>query len=262
MKKGITAPDIKALKGKRVITSLTAYDYYTAKYLDEAGIDFILVGDSISMVIYGHESTLGATMEMMCMHTDAVARGTKNALVVGDLPFLSYQTSTRKAVENAGRLMLSGAGAVKLEGGIEFADVVGKIVRAGIPVLGHIGMQPQSIHAVGGYKTMGKDEKSRQYLINSAKALEEAGCFGIVLEKVDCDTSREITQAVSVPTIGIGCGRTTDGQILVVNDILGLYDEFTPPFVRKYANLKEEIIKATRNYIEDVINAEYPPDKT
>ncbi|MFP4458693.1 MAG: 3-methyl-2-oxobutanoate hydroxymethyltransferase [Candidatus Zixiibacteriota bacterium] len=258
MKKKTTAPKIKAFKGKRPITSLTAYDYYTAKYLEEAGIDFILVGDSISMVVYGYETTLDATMEMMCMHTDAVSRGAKNTLVVGDLPFMSYQSSVEKAIENAGKLIMAGAGAVKLEGGLEFAITAERIIRAGIPVLGHIGMQPQSIHAVGGYKTAGKTEESEKYLIESAKALEDAGCFGIVLEKVSSEASKKITETINIPTIGIGCGNTTDGQILVVNDILGLYDEFTPPFVKKYANLKENILTAVKEYISDVKEGNYP----
>ncbi len=255
--KRLTAPDIAQMKGGK-IASLTAYDFFTAKYLDTAGIDLILVGDSINMVIYGQETTLSATMEIMTAHTKAVSLGAQRALVVGDLPFMSYQASNEDAIRNAGRLMLAGAGAVKLEGGEEVAEKVRLIVDAGMPVLGHIGMQPQSVHRVGGYMTMGKTAQSRDYLIRSAKALENAGAFGIVLEKVDTEAAREITNAISIPTIGIGSGKGCDGQILVVNDILGLYDTFTPPFVKKYTDLKPIIIDAVREFISDVKEGRYP----
>ena len=252
-----TAPTIQKMKGKQ-IASLTAYDFFTAKYIDSAGIDFILVGDSINMVIYGQKTTLSATMEVMLAHTKAVSLGVSNALVVGDLPFMSYQPSLEDAIRNAGKLILAGAGAVKLEGGDEVAHIAKKLVQSGIPCMGHIGMQPQSVHRFGGYITAGKTPESRESLLQSAKALEQTGCFAIVLEKVEREVASQITKEIGIPTIGIGSGPDCDGQILVVNDILGLYDTFTPPFVKKYANLKPVIIDAAKAFIADVKNGRYP----
>ena len=256
--KKLTVPAIKSMKGKNKITALTAYDYFTAKYLDEAGIDVLLVGDSLNMVLYGNPTTLGCTMDTMLTHTECVARAVQRALVVGDMPFMSYQVNDDDAVRNAGKFVLAGASAVKLEGGLDFAATVERIVRAGIPVMGHIGMRPQSILRMGTYKTTGTTEKAERHLIESAKALQDAGCFSIVLEKVKPHVAKEISSAISIPTIGIGAGIDCDGQILVVNDILGLYDEFEPPFVRKYADLKPVIIDAAKRFADDVRNLDYP----
>ena len=218
------------------IAVLTAYDFFTARFLDRAGIDALLVGDSVSMVLYGNEGTLPITMETMLAHTTAVAKAAEYALVIADMPFMSYQPSIETAVANAGRFLKeAGAASVKLEGGLEMAPTVKRIVECGIPVMGHIGLTPQSIHRFGGPKVQGRKEKSKQYLIESARALEEAGAFSIVLELVQSDTAAEITKAVNIPTIGIGAGKDCDGQVLVINDILGLYDYFKPKFVRRYA---------------------------
>ena len=240
------------------IVAITAYDYFTAKYADEAGVDIVLIGDSVEMVVYGRETTHTATMEKMIYHTEAVAAAVKNAMVVGDMPFMSYHGSIRKAVENAGRFIRAGAQAVKLEGGKKMSDTVRAIADSGIPVMGHIGMLPQSIHFMGGYITTGEDEKSARILVEDSKALENAGAFAIVLEKVSQETAKLITLQLDIPTIGIGSGTHCDGQILVVNDILGLFDRFTPPFAKKYADLKTEIIDAVKQYADDVRNKKFP----
>ncbi|RKZ33593.1 3-methyl-2-oxobutanoate hydroxymethyltransferase [bacterium] len=255
----ITVRNILELKesGKPIV-ALTAYDYFTAKYIDSAGVDIILVGDSLEMVIYGSDTTLTANMDKMLFHTEAVAKATKNAMVVGDMPFLSYQGSLGDAVLNAGRFLQAGAQAVKIEGGWKFSAVVRAIVDSGIPVMGHIGMLPQSVHRIGGYITQGEDEDSSRRLFEDASSLQEAGAFSIVLEKVDSNTAKKITQNLNIPTIGIGAGSHCDGQILVINDILGLYDKFTPPFVKQYTNLKEEIIRSAKSYAEDVRNKKFP----
>ena len=250
----------KKPKGDKIAV-LTAYDYFTARYLDRAGVDSILVGDSVSMVHYGEDSTLPVTMEVMLAHTRAVSEATEYALVIGDMPFMSYQSSLELAVANAGRFLKEGrAEAVKLEGGIEMAATVKRIVECGIPVMGHIGLTPQSIHRFGGAKIQGKSEKSRQYMLESAQALEEAGAFSIVLELVQSDTAAEITKAVNIPTIGIGAGKNCDGQVLVINDILGLYEDFKPKFVRQYADLVPNIEKAAREFISDVKSGDYPSE--
>ena len=250
----------KKPKGDKIAV-LTAYDYFTARYLDRAGVDSILVGDSVSMVHYGEDSTLPVTMEVMLAHTRAVSEATEYALVIGDMPFMSYQSSLELAVANAGRFLKEGrAEAVKLEGGIEMAATVKRIVECGIPVMGHIGLTPQSIHRFGGAKIQGKSEKSRQYMLESAQALEEAGAFSIVLELVQSDTAAEITKAVNIPTIGIGAGKNCDGQVLVINDILGLYEDFKPKFVRQYADLVPIIEKAAREFIADVKSGDYPSE--
>lgn len=252
---------IKKKKHGEKIAMLTAYDYFTAKFLDRSGVDALLVGDSAAMVIHGEKSTLPVTMDVMVAHTRAVARGAEHALVIADMPFMSYQPSFEIAVTNAGRFLKeSYAEAVKIEGGIEMAPTVKRIVECGIPVMGHIGHTPQSIHAFGGAKVKGRKEKSKKYLIESAKALEEAGAFSIVLELVQSDTAAKITKAVHIPTIGIGSGRECDGQVLVVNDILGLYDEFKPKFVRRYADLPPIIEKAAGDFIGDVKSGAYPAD--
>ena len=240
------------------IAALTAYDYFTASFIDSVGVDIILVGDSVEMVLYGADSTLTASMEKMLSHTEAVAEGVKRSLVVADMPFLSYQTSLADAVRNAGQFLQAGAQAVKLEGGWRYAPVVRAIVDAGIPVMAHIGMLPQSVHKIGGYITQGRDEDEIRTLLEDASALQEAGAFSIVLEKIDKNNAKRITDSTEIPTIGIGSGPHCDGQILVVNDILGMYDKFTPPFVKKYADIKSEIIKAASAYVKDVKQKKYP----
>nr|MBN2278159.1 3-methyl-2-oxobutanoate hydroxymethyltransferase [candidate division Zixibacteria bacterium] len=248
----------KKVHGEKLAV-LTAYDYFTARFLDRAGIDCILVGDSAGMVIHGMTSTLPITMEVMLAHTRAVALGTKQALVVADMPFLSYQPSFEIAITNAGRFLKeANAEAVKLEGGTEMAPTVKRIVECGIPVMGHIGLTPQSIHAFGGHRVQGRKEKSKQYLLESAQALEEAGAFSIVLELVQTATATEITRNINIPTIGIGSGIGCDGQVLVVNDILGLYDIFKPKFVRRYVDLPPLIEQAARDFIKDVKSGNYP----
>lgn len=255
---------IKKKKQGEKIAVLTAYDYYTAKFLDKAGVDCLLVGDSAGMVIHGERSTLPITMDIMLAHTRAVARATKNALVIGDMPFLSYQPSLETAITNAGRFLKEAyAEAVKIEGGIEMAQTVKRLFECGIPVMGHIGHTPQSIHRFGGAKVKGRREASKQYLLESAQALEEAGAFSMVLELIQTDTAAEITRLVHIPTIGIGSGKECDGQVLVINDILGLYDEFKPKFVRRYADLADIIEKAAAAYINDVKTGSYPsPDES
>jgi len=254
----------KKSKGEKIAV-LTAYDYFTAKFLDRAGVDALLVGDSVGMVLYGEKSTLPMTMDIMLGHVRAVAKGTTRALVIADMPFMSYQPSVAVAIENAGRFLREAAAeAVKLEGGIEMAATVRRIVECGIPVMGHIGFTPQSVQKWGGTKSppkvRGRTEKSKQYLIESAQALEEAGAFSMVVELVQSDTAAEITKAVSIPTISIGAGKYCDGQVLVINDILGLYDEFQPRFVRRYADLEPVIEKAAAQYVADVKSGDYPSD--
>ena len=238
---------------------LTAYDYSTARLMDEAGIHGILVGDSLGNVILGYGDTVSVTMEDMIHHGAAVSRGVKNALLVVDMPFLSYQTSAYDAVVNAGRLMKEGrAHAVKLEGGREMVPQIRAIVQAGIPVMGHLGLTPQAIHALGGYKVQGKDEAAARKLLEDAKALDEAGVFAIVLECVPSALAGLITEAVSVPTIGIGAGAGCDGQILVYQDMLGMFSDFTPKFVRRYGEVGEAMKAAFASYIEDVGQGTFP----
>lgn len=245
-------------KGEK-ISMITAYDYTTARLVDEAGIDSILVGDSLGNVMLGLGDTVSVTMEDMIHHGAAVSRGVKNALLVVDMPFLSYQTSAYDAVVNAGRLMKEGrAHAVKLEGGREMVPQIRAIVQAGIPVMGHLGLTPQAIHALGGYKVQGKDEAAARKLLEDAKALEEAGVFAIVLECVPSALAGLITEAVSVPTIGIGAGAGCDGQILVYQDMLGMFSDFTPKFVRRYGEVGEAMKAAFASYIEDVGQGTFP----
>lgn len=244
------------------IAVLTAYDFFTAKILDELGIDSILVGDSANMVFYGAKTTLSIGMEQMIYHTKAVSSAVKRALVIGDMPFLSYQTLISEAILNAGRFLKEGgAEGVKIEGGKEMIDTVRRLIEVGIPVMGHIGMTPQSTGKFGGYSVQGKNEKTAQYLLESAKALEEVGCFSIVLECIPKELARKITATLKIPTIGIGAGPDCDGQVLVINDILGLYEEFKPKFVRRYAELAKDIRKACKNFIEDVKAKKYPGEE-
>ena len=252
----------KKASGEKIVV-LTAYDWFMAKVLDRCGIDIILVGDSASNVVHGHDSTLPITMDVMVAHTAAVSRGNESALVVGDMPFLSFQPSIETAILNAGRFLKEGgAHAVKLEGGTEMAPTIKRLVEIGIPVMGHIGLTPQSIHRFGGPKVQGGKKKSQTYLKESALALEEAGCFSMVLELVETDTAREITESLKTcATIGIGAGVHCDGQVLVINDILGLGEgEFKPKFVRQYADLSPIISDAVTRFISDVKTGDYPGD--
>jgi 3-methyl-2-oxobutanoate hydroxymethyltransferase len=255
-----TTADIRKMKAqKEKITMLTAYDYGMSSILDECDVDIILVGDSLGMVVLGYDTTLPVTMEDMLHHTKAVTRAAHNALIIADMPFLSYQVSPQAALANAGRfLQEADAQAVKLEGGREYAETVQKIVLAGIPVMAHLGLTPQSIHQLGGYKVQGKKEDSARKIIEDAKILEEAGSFSIVLECIPEKLASEITQTLSIPTIGIGAGVNCDGQVLVINDMLGMYDRLTPKHVKKYANLNSDIKKGVNTYITEVKNGSFP----
>lgn len=258
----ITTAVIKDMKKKnQKVTMLTAYDYGTAAIVDEAGIDIILVGDSLGMVVLGYESTLPVTMEDMIHHTKAVCRGAKRAMVIGDMPFMSYQASVAEAVRNAGRfLQEAGAHGVKLEGGRDVAEVTRRIASAGIPVMAHLGLTPQSVHQLGGYKVQGKGDADAKRMIEDAKILEEAGAFAVVLECVPVQLAREITESLTISTIGIGAGVHCDGQVLVVNDMLGIFERFTPKFVKKYANLNLQMKEAVRQYCDEVRTGAFPDD--
>lgn len=247
-------------KGEK-ISMLTAYDYSTAKLVDQAGIDGILVGDSLGNVMLGYEDTLSVTVEDMIHHGAAVARGVKNALVVIDMPFLSYQTSVYDAVKNAGRLVKEGhAGAVKLEGGKEFAPQIRAITAASIPVMGHLGLTPQSIHTLGGYRVQGKTEAAAQKLLEDALAVEEAGAFALTLECVPAKLAQLITQKLSIPTIGIGAGVGCDGQVLVYQDMLGMFNDYTPKFVKRFAEVGEVMKNAFAEYNRQVKEGSYPDE--
>ena len=258
----VTANAITRMKSRgEKIAVLTAYDYFTARLLDQAGIDILLVGDSAANVIHGFSSTLPISLEVMISHTAAVSRGREKALVVADMPFMSYQPSLETAIRNAGRFLAEGgAEAVKIEGGIEMTTTAKRLVECGIPVMGHIGLTPQSINRIGGPKVQGKTEASRGYLLESALALEEAGCFSMVLELMASETAAEITSALkTTATIGIGAGPHCDGQVLVINDILGLRDPgFKPRFLREYADLPPVINEAVQRFIGDVKTGTYP----
>ena len=258
-----TAVTFKQAKEKNEkLTMLTAYDYSTAKIIDEAGINGILVGDSLGMVCLGYEDTLSVTMEDMIHHTKAVSRGVKNTLVVADMPFMSYQTSVYDAVVNAGRLIKEGrAHVVKLEGGLEVCDKIEAIVKASIPVMAHIGLTPQSVNAFGGFKVQGKDEEAAKRLIEEAIAVEKAGAFAVVLECVPAKLAKIISEKLTIPTIGIGAGSDCDGQILVYQDMLGMYSDFTPKFVKKYENLGEKMNVAFKKYIEEVKDGIFPGEE-
>ena len=257
--KNTTATFKKAKEEKQKITMLTAYDYSFAKLMDEAGINSILVGDSVGMVCLGYEDTLPVTMEDMIHHTKAVARGAKNALVVADMPFMSYQTSVYDAVVNAGRLIKEGgAQAVKLEGGFEVTEQIKAIVDASIPVVAHIGLTPQSVNAFGGFKVQGKSEAAAQKLLDEARAVEKAGAFAVVMECVPAKLATKITEELSIPTIGIGAGAGCDGQVLVYQDMLGLFSDFTPKFVKQFANVGEIVKGAFEGYIREVQEGTFP----
>lgn len=248
----------KKKRGDR-LTMLTAYDYLTARAVDRSGIDSILVGDSLGMVMLGYENTLPVTMEDMLHHCRAVSRGASRALLIGDMPFMSYQISSQEAVRNAGRfLQEAGMDAVKLEGGAERQEMIVAILEAGIPVLGHLGLTPQSVNQLGGFKTQGKSAETAKKLLDDARLLDEIGCFGIVLESVPDRIAEFISGRISIPTIGIGAGAGCDGQVLVTHDLLGLYDKFTPKFVKQYAHLHQDIDKALLSYKEEVEGADFP----
>ena len=258
-----TAATFAAAKAKgEKLSMLTAYDYSTAKLEDESGINGILVGDSLGNVVLGYEDTISVTMEDMIHHGAAVARGAKNALVVVDMPFMSYEVTVEEAVRNAGRLMKEGrAGAVKLEGGVRVAEQIRAIVKAGIPVMGHIGLTPQSINVFGGFKVQGKSEEAARALLADAKAVEEAGAFAVVIEAVPAALAQMITGSVSIPTIGIGAGAGCDGQILVYQDMLGMFSDFTPKFVKRYANVGEVMREAFANYAAEVASGAFPTEE-
>lgn len=241
------------------ISMLTAYDYSMARIVDAAGIDIILVGDSASNVMAGHETTLPITLSQMIYHTSCVVRGAERALIVADLPFMSYQNTTKEALISAGKMMKeAGAHAVKLEGGAFIVDTVKKIVGAGIPVMGHLGLTPQSIYKFGTYKVRATEEDEAARLIEDAASLEEAGAFALVLEKIPAKLARKVTEMVSIPTIGIGAGSSCDGQVLVLHDLLGLNKDFNPRFIRRYADLSTIMTDAVQNYIKDVKSSAFP----
>ena len=250
--------DILSMKGSKKITVITAYDYTTAQLCDKAGVDILLVGDSGGMVMLGYDTTIPVTMEQMCFFTEAVSRGRQNAMVVVDMPFMSYQASKSQAIENAGRLIKAGADAVKLEGGIEIKETIRAIVDIGIPVMGHIGFQPQTTTLQEGYKVQARTRDSALKLIENAKALEKAGAFSIALEMVTREVTKILTESIKIPTIGIGSGPACDGQVLVVHDVLGLYEKIKPKFAKRYRELAGEIVKAVESYKNDVTSGRFP----
>jgi 3-methyl-2-oxobutanoate hydroxymethyltransferase len=259
-RKKVTTATLRAKKERgEPITVLTAYDYPTALAMDRAGVDAILVGDSLGMVVLGYETTLPVTMDDMLHHAKAVARGAKSAHLIGDMPFMSYQASTSEAVRNAGRfLQEAGMDAVKLEGGRQVAGSVEAIVAAGIPVMGHLGLTPQSVHQLGGFKAQGKTAEAARRLVEDAHLLEEAGVYALVLEAIPDRLAELISHRLSIPTIGIGAGAGTDGQVLVTHDLLGLFDRFTPKFVKQYANVHAEMARAFGEYLAEVRSHAFP----
>ncbi|MGE5817441.1 MAG: 3-methyl-2-oxobutanoate hydroxymethyltransferase [Deltaproteobacteria bacterium] len=263
MAEKVTVPEIAKMKQRGAkITCLTAYDYSFARILDSAEVDILLVGDSLGCVVQGYANTLPVTMDEMIYHTRAVARGRKRALVVGDMPFLSYQVSQEEAVRNAGRfLQEGGAEAVKLEGGMSVRETIAKIVQAGIPVMGHVGLTPQSVHRLGGYKIQGKEKERYDAILADALAVEEAGGFALVLEGMPIELAKDITNRLSIPTIGIGAGPHCGGQVLVIHDMLGLFDDFKPKFVKRYAELKDVITGAVRSFVSDVREERFPAEE-
>jgi 3-methyl-2-oxobutanoate hydroxymethyltransferase len=263
MHKPIQVPDLldRKIRGQK-IAMLTAYDATMARLMDRAEIDVLLVGDSLGMVVMGSSSTLGVTLDMMVHHTRAVVNGTVRALVVTDMPFLTYQVSVEEAVRNAGRLVQDGgAGAVKLEGGLAVVEVVRRLVDIGIPVMGHVGLTPQSVRRLGGYRAVGKTVDEADRVRQDARALEEAGAFAVVLEAIPAELAREITEELRIPTIGIGAGPHCDGQVLVSYDAFGMFDTFVPRFVKRYADVGSTIVQATKDYISDVREGRFPAEE-
>lgn len=259
-RKKVTVPALRARKANGPkIAAVTAYDATMGRLLDEAGVDVILVGDSLGMVVQGLSNTLPVTLDEVCYHGRAVARAVRHAHLVGDMPFMSFQVSVQQAVENAGRMLKEGGfESVKLEGGVEFADHVRAIVHAGIPVMGHVGLTPQSVHAMGGFRVQGKGEDSAARVVADARALEQAGAFSIVIEGVPADLARRITDTVEVPTIGIGAGGDCDGQILVCYDYLGMVRDLKPKFVKRFAEIGDSIVQATQSYVREVRDGSFP----
>ncbi len=257
----MTVPDLQKRKTEgRKIVVVTAYDALFARIAEEAGVEVLLVGDSLGVVVQGKKDTLSVTMEDMLYHTRLVAGAVARSLVIADMPFLSYQVSVEEAIRNAGRLLQAGAAAVKLEGGAAVVDRVAAMTRFDIPVMGHLGMTPQSVHRYGGYKVQGKTADQAEALLTDAKDLEAAGAFAIVLEAVPAKLAKAITQALAIPTIGIGAGPSCDGQVLVLYDLLGLFDQFVPKFVKPYAHLKADALQALRRYREEVEQGKFPTD--
>ena len=257
----MTIPEFQRHKrDKKKLIVVTAYDALFARILEQAGIEAILVGDSLGVVVQGKANTISVTMEDMLYHTKLVAGAARQALVIGDMPFMSYQVSREEAVRNAGRFLQVGAHAVKLEGGVVVVDQVAAMTSIGIPVMGHLGMTPQSVHRYGGYKVQGKDSDHAQALLNDAKALEAAGAFALVLEAIPAELAKIVTEQVAIPTIGIGAGPHCDGQVLVLYDLLGLFDDFVPKFVKPYAHLKADALQALRRYKEEVEQGKFPSD--
>ena len=258
-KKITTKTLVNMKKSGEKITALTAYDYLIARFLEEAGIDILLVGDSLGNVVQGNPTTLAVTLDEMIYHAKIVKKAIKTALMVVDLPFMSFHVDLQEAVRNCGRVMKeTGCDAVKLEGGERIADTVRHLVKIGIPVMGHLGLTPQSINIFGTYVTRGTDKKEAAQILSDAKILEQAGCFSIVLEKIPAALAKKVTSSLKIPTIGIGAGTHCDGQILVTYDMLGMMEEFHPRFVRKYLNLSEEIKNAFRSYIKDIKEKKFP----
>lgn len=259
----ITVNDfIRKKAEQRKITMITAYDYPFAMIADEAGLDAILVGDSLCMVVQGLENTLPVTMNEMIYHTKMVTRAARNAMVIGDMPFMSYQTCVADAVRNAGRFLKeAGAAAIKIEGGVEVAEHIKAMTRSDIPVMAHIGLTPQAIHRMGGYKVQGRTEDAAKRMLEEARAVEDAGAFALILEAIPMDLAGKITEEISIPTIGIGAGPHCDGQVLVLHDVLGLFERFIPKFVKRYANLREDALKAIRTYKDEVEQGLFPGEE-
>lgn len=255
----ITTKKILEMKGKEPITMITAYDYPTAKIASEAGIDLLLVGDSLGNVLLGYDSTIPVTMEDMLMHIRAVRRGAPDAFIIGDMPFLSYEVSIEKAVENAGLMMKAGANAIKLEGGEEYAETIRRIISAGIPVMGHLGFTPQSVNLLSGHRVQGRTPESRAKILKDSKILEEVGCFAIVLELVVESVAKEVTENIKIPTIGIGAGRYCDGQVLVFHDVVGL-TTLNLKFAKKYADTYNIMLNAVKQYKEEVKSKTFPSE--
>jgi len=257
----MTIPEFKRHKqDKKKLIVVTAYDALFTRIVEQAGVETILVGDSLGVVVQGKANTLSVTMDDMLYHTKLVVGAAQRALVIGDMPFMSYQASSEEAVRNAGRFLQIGATAVKLEGGAVVADRVAAMTSIGIPVMGHLGMTPQSVHRYGGYKVQGKESDHARLLLNDAKALEAAGAFAIVLEAIPAELAKTVTEQLTIPTIGIGAGPHCDGQVLVLYDLLGLFDEFVPKFVRPYAHLKTDALQALRRFKEEVEQGKFPSD--
>ncbi|MGZ8500187.1 MAG: 3-methyl-2-oxobutanoate hydroxymethyltransferase [Candidatus Binatia bacterium] len=256
----ITVPHIVKMKQRgEMITCLTAYDYSFARILDEAGVEMLLVGDSLGCVVQGGANTLAVTMDEMIYHTRLVARGCKRALVIGDMPFMSYQIGKDEALRNAGRFFKeAGAEAIKLEGGVAVQESIRAIVEAGMPVMGHVGLTPQSVHQFGGYKIQGRDKERREAVLRDAVAVAEAGAFAVVLEGIPQDLAGEISERLAIPTIGIGAGLQCDGQVLVIHDMLGLFDDFVPKFVKRYADVKQTMLGAVKEFVGEVKERKFP----